>query len=132
MPRAEVEKLSAQLAALRADIVAGKITFEDAVKKYSQCPVTAPNGGDRGFITRKLMVEEEFARAAFALPANQVSEVVQSGLGLHLIKVTDRKAGEPSDFNKVKDDVRFLYGAELYESVLMQLRQAARLEVYLP
>jgi parvulin-like peptidyl-prolyl isomerase len=133
MPQAEVEKLAAQLAALKADVVAGKITFEEAAKKYSQCPVTAPNGGDRGYFTRKLMVEEEFARAAFALPVNQVSEVVRTGLGLHLIKVTDRKPGkQPSDFNTAKDDVRFLYGAELYESVLTQLRQAAKLDVRLP
>jgi peptidyl-prolyl cis-trans isomerase C len=127
--RTEVEKMAGQLMALKGDIVAGKITFEDAAKKYSQCPVSGPNGGNVGYITRKMMVDESFARTAFALPNGQISDVVRTNLGLHLIKVTERQPGKPSDFNAIKEDVRILYGVEMHEGILMQLRQAANIDV---
>src|SRR5262249_39621660 len=84
---AEAEKQAARdkLLALRQEIVTGKLDFAEAAKKHSQCP-TAPNGGDIGFFPRKGLVDEAFARAAFALPAGQVSDVVQTEFGLHLIK----------------------------------------------
>jgi peptidyl-prolyl cis-trans isomerase C len=83
-----------QLNGLRTDLIAGKIEFAEAAKKYSQCP-SAAGGGDVGFFPRKWVVEEPFAKAAFALKVGEISEVVQTDYGLHLIEVTDRKAGQP-------------------------------------
>jgi len=132
MPAVEVAKRQAQLSALKADIAAGKMTFEAAAAQFSECPVSKDRGGDLGWFSRKLDVEEVIARTAFGLPVGQVSDVVQSGWGLHLLKVTDRKPGETSDFDKVKEDVRGLYGAELRERLLVQLRLSAKIDVKLP
>jgi parvulin-like peptidyl-prolyl isomerase len=117
-----------KLVALRADIIAGKIAFEEAAKQQSQCP-TAPNGGDMGFFSRKWMLPEPFAKAAFALQTGQISEPVQTELGWHLIKVTDRKRGEPSEYEKCKDDVRDYYVEELRQNLMAQERRTAKIEI---
>jgi parvulin-like peptidyl-prolyl isomerase len=128
---ADRTKAMQQLTELRGQIVANKIDFAEAAKKYSQCP-TAPNGGDVGLIPRKGQVDENFARAAFSTPVNGVSDVVQTGFGLHLIKVTERKPGEPSDFSKIKEDVRFFCVDEMRMSLLNDLRKSVQIEVTLP
>ena len=120
-----------KLLALRQEIVAGKIDFAAAAVKYSQCP-SAPGGGDMGLFPRKFVVEEALARAAFALPVGQVSDVVASSYGLHLIKVTERTPGEPSDFQKIKEEVRMICVEELRQNLLAELRKSAKVEINLP
>jgi peptidyl-prolyl cis-trans isomerase C len=127
----EREQIRARLQALRQEIVSGKIDFAEAAKKYSQC-TSAPGGGDIGYFPRKLAVEEAFARAAFALKVGEVSDVIETDYGLHLIKVTDRKPGQPSDYNKIKDEVRELCIEEMRLAVLAQQRKAAHIEINLP
>jgi parvulin-like peptidyl-prolyl isomerase len=121
----------AKLTELRGQILAGKADFAEAAKAHSQCP-TAEKGGDLGFILRKWMVEEPFARTAFALPVGQVSDVVETEFGLHLIKATDRKPGQPSDYSKIKEQVVEICIQDLFFNVLAQQRKAAKVEVNLP
>ena len=128
---ADKAKLKEQLNDLRAQIVANQIDFAEAAKKYSQCP-TAPGGGDVGYFKRKFMVDEAFAQAAFSTPVNGVSDVVQSGYGFHLIKVTERKAGEPSDFAKMKDAVREVCTEEWRMNLLEELRRTGKIDITLP
>jgi peptidyl-prolyl cis-trans isomerase C len=128
---ADKAKLKEQLTGLRSQITANQIDFAEAAKKYSQCP-TAPSGGDVGFFPRKFMVDEAFAQAAFSTPVNGVSEVIQTGYGFHIIKVTDRKAGEPSDFAKIKDAVRDVCTEEMRMNLLDDLRRNGKIEITLP
>ncbi len=130
-PPAEREEARKKLAALRQEIVAKKITFADAAQKYSQCP-SAPKGGDLDFISRKWMVEEPFAKAAFALKVGDLSDVVVTDFGVHLILVTDRKAGNPSTFELAADDVRDCVLEDLRQTTLADLRRAAKVDVRLP
>jgi peptidyl-prolyl cis-trans isomerase C len=130
-PEAEREEKRKKLLALRQDIMAGKIDFAGAAKKHSECP-SAPKGGDIGVIPRKLVVDEAFARAAFALQPGQVSDVVQTDFGLHLIKVTERNPGQPSDFAKIKEEVREFCVTEMRQQLLTRLRQQAKIEINLP
>ncbi len=120
----------AKLTELRAQILAGKVDFAEAAKAHSQCP-TAPKGGDVGFFLRKWMFDESFARAAFALQVGQISDVVESEFGLHLIKLTDRKVGELSDYTKIKDQVAEVCMEDLALHILTQQRKAAKIEVNL-
>jgi peptidyl-prolyl cis-trans isomerase C len=120
----------AKLADLRAQILAGKVDFAEAAKTHSQCP-SAEKGGDLGFILRKWMVDESFARAAFAVPAGQVSDIVETDFGLHLIKVTERKPGEASDYAKIKEQVADICIQDLAMNVLAAQRKAAKVEVNL-
>lgn len=127
---AEKQAARAQLAALRADIVANKIDFADAAKKHSQCP-SKVQGGDVGYFPRKFAVEENFARAAFALKPGEVSDIVQTDVGLHLIKVVDRKAGQASSYDKLKEEIREVASEEMRQKLLAQQRKSSKVEILL-
>ncbi|HZT80967.1 MAG TPA: peptidylprolyl isomerase, partial [Gemmataceae bacterium] len=131
-PDADKQAARDKLLAIRAHVVAGQLDFAEAARRYSQC-VTAPDGGDLGLFPRKMVVDENIARAAFALPVNGVSDVVATDYGLHLIKVTERRPGDqPSDFAKIKDVVRDFCTEELRLAVLAQQRKAADVKITLP
>jgi parvulin-like peptidyl-prolyl isomerase len=121
----------AKLIALRADIVAGKVDFAAAAKQYSDCP-SKSQGGDVGFFPCKFVMAEPFAKAAFALKVGEVSGVVETEHGLHLIKVVDRNQGQPSTFVGVRDDVREICAQDLMARVLADERRTAKIQILLP
>jgi len=84
-----------KLSKIRKEIIDGKITFEDAAKKYSQGP-SAANGGDLGFFGKGDMVPI-FEKTAFALNPGEISKIIKSQFGYHIIKVLDR-----NDLGKVR------------------------------
>lgn len=127
----EREQARQKLLAVRAELVAGKKDFAVAAKEMSHCP-SAPKGGDIGYIYRKWQVDENFARAAFALKVNELSDVVETDFGLHLIKATDRKPGTPSKFELCIEDIRDCYTEELRQVLLAKLRQKGKIEIMLP
>ncbi len=122
---------AAKLNALRAEIVAGKVDFATAAKQYSDCP-SKSQGGDVGFFPCKFVMSEPFARAAFALKVNEISGVVETEHGLHLIKVVDRNQGQPSTFVGVHDDVREICAQDLMTRVLAEARRTAQIQILLP
>ena len=64
--------------------------FAKLAKENSKDPGSAQNGGDLGFFARGAMVKP-FEDAAFALKVNEISDVVQSDFGLHIIKLAEIK-----------------------------------------
>lgn len=74
---------------LKTKIDNGEVTFEEAAKKYSQCP-SGQAGGDLGYFGRGMMVKP-FEEAAFSADLNKVTNPVQTQFGWHLIKVVDKK-----------------------------------------
>lgn len=77
----------------------------DLAKKFSQDPGSAPNGGDLGFFNRGQMVAP-FDQAAFALKPGQMSGVVETPFGYHIIQVLEAKPGRDVGFAEVKDQIR--------------------------
>ena len=65
--------------------------FSEVAKRFSDDTGTKANGGDLGFFERRMMVQE-FDEAVFNLEVGQVSEIVKTNFGLHVIKQTDREA----------------------------------------
>ncbi|HTK78219.1 MAG TPA: peptidylprolyl isomerase [Gemmataceae bacterium] len=120
-----------KLADLRQEITSGKITFAEAAMKHSECP-SAPKGGDLGFFPRKWMVEEPFAKVAFAMKVGELSDVVITDYGYHLIQVTDRKPGDATTFEDAQDEVRDCYIEEMKLAILADLRKSAKIEIKLP
>jgi hypothetical protein len=76
--------------------------FANLAKQYSQEPGAQQSGGDLGFFGRGQMVAP-FEQAAFAMKVGDVSDVVETPFGLHIIKVEDKKL---ADFNAVKATFR--------------------------
>jgi hypothetical protein len=125
---AAVEKLKA----LRADLYAGKMSFADAARRHS-IDATAAAGGDAGFVTRRdPNFDEEFCRAAFALPAGGVSEPVETPRAVYLIQATERRAGTPTTYEQVSEQVLDLFFADYHRRLTEQLRKAATISVTLP
>lgn len=84
------ESVNADAKQKAEDILAkikGGADFAATAKQYSQ-DTSASNGGDLGFFGKGKMVPE-FEKAAFALKVGQVSDVVKTVYGYHIIKVTD-------------------------------------------
>lgn len=86
--------------------------FAELAKKYSEDPGTAKNGGDLGFFSRRQMVPE-FDQTAFNLNVGEVSDIIKTQFGYHIIKVTDRQP-YPS-FEEEKDELRKLYQKTRYD-----------------
>lgn len=123
--REERERTRAQLATLREKILKNEIDFAQAAKQYSQGP-TAEKGGDLDWFPHlRGILPDSVMQAAFTLPPNQLSDVLDSEYGVHLLKVLGRNPGEPSDFNKIKDEVRQFRMEEMQQEILRDLRQAA-------
>ncbi len=73
---------------IRKEIAGKKITFEEAAKKYSQDSASAGNGGLLGYYTALSLVYP-FETEAYRLKVGELSNVVRTNYGYHLIKVDD-------------------------------------------
>jgi len=80
------EEAKAAIERLRGKLVAGEVAFDEAARVISECPSGA-EGGDLGQFPRGVMVGE-FETAAFALEVGELSEVVETPFGFHLIQRT--------------------------------------------
>ena len=129
---ADKQAAQARIQAVRQEIVSGKIKFEDAAQKYSDCP-SKTKGGDIGFFPYRFAVVQPFADKAFSMKEGDVSDIISTDFGLHIIKVTGRTKEEPSDFEKIKEAVREIYAQDLdlYQGVLTEQRKTAKIEVFL-
>lgn len=110
-----------------AKVKEGKQSFADLAKLYSD-DTSAPVGGDLGFFGRGTMVPE-FEDAAFALQPGQVSGVVQTKFGYHIIKVeeriTDKTKGEQVHARHIL--IRTTTADELIQKKIL----AARVRIFL-
>ncbi len=79
--------------------------FEELAKKYSDDELTAENGGDLGYISKGQTVGE-FEEALFSLDVGEVSGIIETEYGFHIIKVTDRQEEHYQDFEEVKEDIK--------------------------
>ncbi len=101
---AEVEEIKAKADdVLKQAKKGGK--FDDLAKKYSEDPGTKDKGGDLGWITQGQTVPE-FEKVAFSLPKGEISDLVKTQYGFHIIKVLDKETAHTKTFDEVKDQIR--------------------------
>ncbi|MDP4299513.1 SurA N-terminal domain-containing protein [Leptothrix discophora] len=107
-------KARAKAEGLLQQLKADRKLFADLARKQSDDPGSATQGGDLDWISRGAMVKP-FEDAVFSLGKGELSGLVESEFGLHLIEVTDIRGGERRSFESVR--------AELEKEVRQQLAQ---------
>jgi peptidyl-prolyl cis-trans isomerase D len=78
--------------------------FEDLAKKNSEDPGSAKEGGSLGWIGKGRTVPE-FEKAAFSLPKGQMSDLVKSSYGFHIIRVDDKQDAHMKTLEEVKGEI---------------------------
>jgi peptidyl-prolyl cis-trans isomerase D len=79
--------------------------FEDLAKKYSEDPGSKAKGGDLGWLVQGQTVPE-FEKAAFSLNKGEISDLIKTQYGFHIIKVLDKETAHTKTFDEVKDTIR--------------------------
>ncbi len=105
----------------------GGASFEELAKTNSTDGAAA-QGGDLGYFITGQMVPE-FEKAALALDVGAYTkEAVQTQFGFHVIKVEDKRAKQPPEFDKVKDQVRSVILRESYVTRVKAIRDELKVE----
>lgn len=100
-PAADREKARAKAEQLLAEVRKSPTTFADVARKNSQDTGSAEKGGDLEFVTRGAMVKP-FEDALFALKKGEISGIVETEFGYHIIELTDIKPAVVQPFDQVR------------------------------
>lgn len=96
--------------------------FGKLAKQYSQDTGSKDNAGDLGFFTRGVMVPE-FEAKAFAMQENEMSDLVKSEFGYHIIKLNKIKLGTVKSFDETRAELLDLYTQEEAKKQLYNLTE---------
>jgi peptidyl-prolyl cis-trans isomerase D len=100
-PEAEKKAARAKAEELLKAVKAKPASFADVARKNSQDPGSAVKGGDLDFFGRGAMVKP-FEDAAFGLKKSDISDIVESEFGYHIIQLTDIKAPKAQSFEALR------------------------------
>ncbi|MBW1679535.1 MAG: peptidylprolyl isomerase [Deltaproteobacteria bacterium] len=107
--------------------------FAAIAKEFSQCP-SSEKGGDLGYFKRGQMVKS-FGETAFSLKTGEVSDIVETRFGYHLIKGIDKKPETTIAYEEIKDRIRENLKQEKVKKEVTQyvekLKKKAKVEKFL-
>lgn len=128
----EKKKAADKAEKLRKEL-AGGADFAELAKANSTCP-SSKQGGDLGFFNKGQMVPA-FEKTAFELKPGQISDVVETQFGYHIIKLTEKKAAETVSFKEAQPRIEeFLKGQKVNDAVgeyIAEARKSAKIEMFL-
>ncbi|GAB6267439.1 MAG: peptidylprolyl isomerase [Smithella sp.] len=129
---AAIAKVRTGAMQLHKSVMAGE-SFDLLIVKYSQGPAAA-QGGDVGFVGRGTIIPE-VEKVAFSLPVGQISEVIESGVGFHIIQVVDKKGAGLKPITAVREEIKTKIEDEKldkkFEEWIASIRAKAHIEVKL-
>ncbi|HNS56164.1 MAG TPA: peptidylprolyl isomerase [Smithellaceae bacterium] len=129
---AAVAKLKEDAGKIQKRALGGE-SFDALAAKYSQGPAAA-QGGDVGFIEKGGMIPE-IEKAAFSLPQGQVSHVIQSSVGFHIIKVIDKRGAGHKPITAVREEIKAKLEDEKlekkYDEWITSVRKRSHIDVRL-
>lgn len=108
---------------LLAQVRKNPAAFAKLAKENSQDPGSAERGGDLGFFGRGMMVKP-FEDAAFGMKQGEISELVQSDFGYHIIQVTDVKPASQKTLEEVKPEIAAEIKKQLASKKFAELAEA--------
>jgi peptidyl-prolyl cis-trans isomerase D len=103
-PADQRTKAKAKADALLEQLRKAPATFADVAKKNSEDPGSAERGGDLDFFARGAMVKP-FEDAAYAMKAGEISNVVESDFGYHIIRLDAVRGGDKKPFEAVRGEI---------------------------
>lgn len=103
-PEAEKQKARAKAQELLAQVKKAPDSFAELAKKHSQDPGSAAQGGDLDFFARGAMTKP-FEDAVFSLGKGEISGIVETDFGYHIVKVTDVKLPKQRNFEQMKPEL---------------------------
>ena len=116
-----------KIKAIRERIVSDKADFAEEAKKHSDCPSGA-QGGSLGWFGRGMMVPE-FDKAAFGMKKGEVSDIVTTEFGYHIIYKADERGGRQQTIVDVHDQIKGLLRHEArgkaMDAYVAELREKA-------
>jgi peptidyl-prolyl cis-trans isomerase SurA len=116
------------------DRLLGGEDFAAVARQVSRGP-SAAEGGDLGFLKRGT-IQPELETAAFALKTKEISKVIKTAAGFHILQVVERSSAGPQPFDTVKEAIRDRLVNERVETQRVQyladLRKGAVVDVRLP
>lgn len=98
--------------------------FSTVAKENSDCP-SSSKGGDLGYFSSGQMVPE-FEEAAFKLKVGEVSNIVKTKFGYHIIKVLDKKESRLKELNEVRDEIEQKLTKEKQKSTFENYTEALK------
>lgn len=126
----EKKKAKEKAEGLLKKVKAGE-DFAELAKKESGCP-SASVGGDLGYFGKGQMVPQ-FEKAAFEMKTGDISGIVETSFGYHIIKVTDKKAAGTVDFKEVKPRIEeYLKGQKVQSTIMAkidELKEKSKIEM---
>ncbi len=119
----------AQLEALQAQLRADPKQFAALARKHSQDEISAAAGGELDFIARDFNVKA-IADAAFSLAKGEISPIVRSEFGLHLVTVNEIRGGDVRSFEDVRAELESEQRSELAKREFQALSEQFSNAVY--
>jgi parvulin-like peptidyl-prolyl isomerase len=105
--------------------------FVKLAQSYSEDPGNAPRGGDLGFITRDALIyPENFKEVAWSLSVGDMSGIIQTSIGYHIIWVTDHEQSLEEAVPQIKQNLIEQKMAENYQTWKSQLRKEMDIQRY--
>lgn len=108
--------------------------FSALAKEYSKDPGSAANGGDLGWPSTPFV--PEFQEAADALEVGEISDLVETTFGWHIIKVIEKRETRVKPLEEVKEQIveilKQQYNADTYQQFLNEQREKAEIEILIP
>ncbi|NOZ02003.1 MAG: hypothetical protein GXP54_08970 [Deltaproteobacteria bacterium] len=127
----QIRDMIARAKRVRGMIVSGEKTFEEAAREFSE-DGTGQRGGDVGFFGHGKL-QPSLEEAAFALKVGEISPVVQSSVGFHILRVTKRRVVDLKDPDEARARIRYQLTEAAFQTALKSylegLRAAAHVEV---
>jgi len=123
----EVKQIRAKAEDILKQIKAGA-DFAELAKKYSEDTGTASQGGDLGWIARGQTVKN-FENAAFTLKPGQISDVISTEYGFHIIQVLEKERARVKPFAEVKDELAQERKKQLIYDRMQELADEAHAEL---